>query len=102
MAEQLTPGRGVAAIEDAARNQLGESYSGASIYGLGHGIGLNQWEAPFLNANDAAEVDAPTFDSNMLQEGMTMALRVTLESEGKLIIYGNSYEVTSGGPRPLL
>ena len=28
---------------------LGEFYATASVYGLANGIGLNQWEAPFLN-----------------------------------------------------
>ena len=102
MAAHLRPGSDVAAIDDAARKQLGEFYVTASIYGLGHGIGLNQWEAPFLNANDADEIGAPAIGAATLKENMTLALRVTLETEGKLIIYGTSYEVTSGGPRSLL
>ncbi len=88
MAAHLQPGKSVAAIADTARQELGEIYAAASLYGLGHGIGLNQWEAPFLNANDANEVGAPMFDAATLNEGMTLALRVTLETEGKLIIYG--------------
>jgi Xaa-Pro aminopeptidase len=102
MAAHLRPGSDVAAIDDAARKQLGEFYVTASIYGLGHGIGLNQWEAPFLNANDADEVGTPAIGAATLKENMTLALRVTFETEGKLIIYGDSYEVTSGGPRSLL
>ncbi len=102
MAGQVKPGSSVAAVEETARKQLGEFFATASLYGLGHGIGLNQWEAPFFNANDANEVGAPTFDAATFNEGMAVALRVTFQTEGKLIIYGNSYEVTSGGSRSLL
>lgn len=102
MAAHLKPGTGVAAIDDTARKQLGEFYAAASIYGLGHGIGLNQWEAPFLNSHDAREVGAPTFEANTLHERMSLALRVTFETEGKLIIYGTTYEVANEGPRCLL
>jgi Xaa-Pro aminopeptidase len=102
MAAHLRPRNSVAAINDAARKELGEFYAAASLYGLGHGIGLNQWEAPFLNAEDALEVGAPAFDAATLNEGMTLALRVAFASEGRLIIYGNSYEVTSTGPMSLL
>jgi Xaa-Pro aminopeptidase len=102
MAAHLRPGNAVAAIEEIARKQLNEFYPAASIYGLGNGIGLNQWEAPFFNENDAAEVGAPDIDTATLNEGMTLALRATFESEAGLLIYGNSYEVTSGGPRSLL
>jgi hypothetical protein len=55
-----------------------------------------------LNANDADEVGTPAIGAATLKENMTLALRVTFETEGKLIIYGDSYEVTSGGPRSLL
>jgi len=102
MAAQLKPGGDVAAIESAARKQLGEFYAAASMYGLGHGIGLSQWEAPFLNDSDAHEVGAPWVGATTLNEGMTLALRATFETEGKLVIYGNSYEVTPGGARSLL
>jgi hypothetical protein len=33
---------------------------------------------------------------------MTLALRVTFESEGKLILFGDSFEVTTTGTRSLL
>ena len=58
MAKQLKPGGAVAAIDEAARKELGEFYAKASVYGLANGIGLNQWEAPFLNESDAHDVGA--------------------------------------------
>jgi hypothetical protein len=33
---------------------------------------------------------------------MTLALRVTFETEGKVIIYGDSFEVTTSGAKSLL
>jgi Xaa-Pro aminopeptidase len=102
MAARLKPGNGVAAIDDVARVQLGEFYAGASTYGLGHGIGLNQWEAPFLSEHDARQVGAASVGPRLLNEGMTLALRVVFDTQSKLMIYGDSYEVTSKGPRSLL
>jgi len=58
MARQLKPRGAVSAIDDTARKELGEFYAAASVYGLANGIGLNQWEAPFLNADDAQQVGA--------------------------------------------
>ncbi len=101
MAAHLTPGGAVAAIEKSARSQLGELYSTATKYGLGHGIGLNQWEAPFLNESDAREIGAPFGGAATLREAMILALRAAFEMDGKMIIYGNSYEVTGGGPKSL-
>jgi hypothetical protein len=37
----------------------------------------------------------------VLNENMTLALRVTFETEGKLILFGDSYEVTPDGPKSL-
>jgi Xaa-Pro dipeptidase len=102
MAENLKPGNSVAVLDGIARNELGEFYAAAASYGFGQGIGLNQWEAPFLSAEDAREVGAPAVDAATLCAGMTMALRVAFESAGKLVIYGSSYEVTSSGPKSLL
>jgi Xaa-Pro aminopeptidase len=102
MAAQLTPEIAVAAIEETARKQLGEFYTTASVYGLGHGIGLNQWEAPFINESDAREVGAPSVGATTLDENMTLALRVVIETEGKLIVFGDSFEVTAGEPRSLI
>jgi Xaa-Pro aminopeptidase len=102
MAACLKPGADIGAMEDIARSRLGEFYATASMYGIGHGIGLNQWEAPFFNDRDASEVGAPSVDAATLHEGMTLALRVTFKAEGRLIIYGNSYEVMAGGARSLL
>ena len=102
MAQQVKPNGAVAAIEETARRELGEFYGTASMYGLANGIGLNQWEAPFLNDNDAHEVGAGWAGATTLNEGMTLALRVTFETEGKLIIYGDSFEVTASGAQPLV
>ncbi|MBM4263837.1 MAG: aminopeptidase P family protein [Deltaproteobacteria bacterium] len=99
MAGQLKPNGTVAAIDETARKALGEFYATASVYGLANGIGLNQWEAPFLNSSDAAEVGAPTVDAQTLNENMTLALRVTIESEGKIVLYGDSFQVTGSGAR---
>jgi Xaa-Pro aminopeptidase len=102
MAAQLKPGRAVAAIDEAARDALGESYATSSVYGLANGIGLNQWEAPFLNEDDAREVGVPSMGATVLNERMALALRVALESEGKMILFGDSYEVTGSGARSLV
>jgi Xaa-Pro aminopeptidase len=97
MAKQLRPGASLAAIDETAGKELGEFYSKASVYGLANGIGLNQWEAPFLNERDAHEVGAVTVGATTLNENMTLALRVTIESEGKVVIYGDSFQVTASG-----
>ena len=81
---QLKPGGAVAAIDETARHALGEFYATAAMYGLANGIGLNQWEAPFLNEDDARQVGATSVGATMLNENMTLALRVTFESEGKI------------------
>ncbi|HEV2665928.1 MAG TPA: M24 family metallopeptidase, partial [Blastocatellia bacterium] len=102
MAKQLKPRGAVAAIEEAARRELGKFYATASVYGVANGIGLNQWEAPFLNEDDARQVGAPSVGATTLNENMTLALRVTFESEGKLVLFGDSFEVTASGARSLV
>jgi Xaa-Pro aminopeptidase len=102
MAEQLKPHGAVAAIGETARRELGEFYTKVSGYGLANGIGLNQWEAPFLNDDDAREVGAPSIGATTLNENMTLALRVVFETEGKVAIFGDSFEVTASGARSLL
>ena len=102
MARKLKPHSAVSAIADTAREELGEFYASASVYGLANGIGLNQWEAPFLNENDAHEVGAATVGATTLNENMTLALRVTIETEGKIVLFGDSFQVTAGGARTLL
>ena len=102
MASQLKPNGAVAAIDGIARRELGEFYSTAAMYGLANGIGLNQWEPPFLNESDARAVGATSVGANTLNEGMTLALRVTFETVGKVILYGDSFEVTKGGAKSLL
>ena len=72
------------------------------MYGLANGIGLNQWEAPFLNENDAREVGTSSTGATTLNEGMTLALRVALQVENKMILYGDSFEVTQGGAKSLV
>jgi Xaa-Pro aminopeptidase len=101
MARQLKPTGAVAAIDETARRELGEFYTTASKYGLANGVGLNQWEAPFLNQDDAREVGAPSAGPTALSENMALALRVTFETEGKLILFGDTFEVTRDGPKAL-
>ena len=102
MAETIKPGGAVAMIDEAARHALGEFYAGASVYGLGNGIGLNQWEGPFLNESDAHQIGAASLGATTLNEKMTLALRVTIEADGKIVLYGDSFEVTSSGAKSLL
>jgi hypothetical protein len=72
------------------------------MYGLANGIGLNQWEAPFLNEDDARQVGATSVGATILKENMTLALRVTFETEGKIVLFGDSFEVTESGAKSLL
>jgi Xaa-Pro aminopeptidase len=102
MASELKPGGVVAAVSESPRRELGELYSGAAMYGLANGIGLNQWEAPFLNESDAQEVGAPTVGPTILAEHMTLALRAAFQTEGKMIIFGDSFEVTANGAKSLV
>ena len=102
MARQLKPNRAIESIDDIARRELGEFYAAASVYGLANGIGLNQWEAPFLNESDAHEVGAATVGAATLNENMTLALRVTIETEGKIVLFGDSFQVTPEGAKALV
>jgi Xaa-Pro aminopeptidase len=102
MANQLKPKGAMAALDETARRGLGEFYGIASMYGLANGIGLNQWEAPFLCESDARQVGAASVGASALDENMTIALRVVFESEGKLILYGDSFEVTPSGAKSLV
>ena len=102
MAQQLRPSGTVAAIDSTARKELGEFYTKASVYGLANGIGLNQWEAPFLSESDAHEVGAATVGATTLTENMALALRVIIEAEGKIVLYGDSFQVTASGTKSLL
>jgi Xaa-Pro aminopeptidase len=101
IATQLKPGNSIKAIDETARKQLGEFYATAASYGLGNGIGLNQWEAPFFGEDEARQVGASSVGATSLNENMTLALRVGFETEGKLLLYGDSYEVTPNGPKSL-
>ena len=102
MADRLKPNETVAAIDETARRELGELYGAAAVYGLANGIGLNQWESPFLNEDDAREVGSPSVGATVLNEGMTLALRVALQVEGNMIIYGDSFEVAKSGASSLV
>jgi Xaa-Pro aminopeptidase len=102
MAQQLNPNGAVATIDETARKALGEFYATASVYGIANGIGLNQWEAPFLSEGDAREVGASFVGATTLNEDMTLALRVTIESQGKIVLFGDSFQVTAGGAKPLV
>jgi Xaa-Pro aminopeptidase len=102
MAAELKPGNSVAAIDDTARQELGEFYATAAVYGLGNGIGLNQWEAPFLSDDDARQVGALSVGATVLSENMTVALRVAFETEGKLVLFGDSFQITTTGAASLL
>ncbi len=102
MARLLKPNRATADIDDVARRELGEFYAAASQYGLANGIGLNQWEAPFLSEDDARQVGALSVGATTLDENMTLALRAAIESEGKIVLYGDSFHVTSGGAKSLM
>jgi len=97
IAGQLKPGNPVAAIDQCARNHLGEFYATASLYGLGNGIGLNQWEAPFLSEEEARQAGATLPNVASVDENMAVALRVAFESDGKLVMHGDSFEVTATG-----
>jgi hypothetical protein len=72
------------------------------MYGLANGIGLNQWEAPFLNESDAQEVGSPTVGPTILAEHMTLALRAGFQTESRMILVGDSFEVTADGAKSLL
>jgi Xaa-Pro aminopeptidase len=102
MAARLQPGQSLAAIAEAARAHLGEFYAGASLYGLGNGIGLSPWEAPFMSEAEAQAMAASYDPSMTLEENMTLALRVVFEAEGKLIVCGDTFEVRAGGPVALV
>jgi Xaa-Pro aminopeptidase len=101
MAAQLRPANSVKAIEETARKQLGEFYAAASSYGLGNGIGLDQREAPFFTDDEARRAGSPSVGATELSDHMTLALRVAFETDGKLLLFGDSYEVNPDGPKPL-
>ncbi len=102
MARELKAGGAVGGIEIAGRGALGELYCKAAPYGLANGIGLNLWEAPFLNEDDAREVGATAVGTTVLKEHMTMALRAAFPVHGKIVLYGDSFEVTANGAKSLL
>ena len=102
MATHLKPGSAVASIDETARKELGEFYATASVYGFGNGIGLSQWESPFFSEEEARQMGFTTGGSPSLQQDMTLALRVVFESAGKLVVFGDSFQVTANGPVSLI
>ena len=102
LAKQLKPHQSTAEIEDVARRELGEFYPTAAVYGLANGIGLNLWEAPFLNQGDAHEVGAFSLGSERLNENMTLALRVVIASADNIVISGDTFQVTTVGAQSLV
>lgn len=102
MAAQLKPGNSIKSIDDTAREQLGEFYANAALYGLGNGVGLNQWEVPFWTEEDEREFGVGLVDARSVHENTSLALRLVMESEGKLVICGDTYEVTANGPQSLV
>jgi Xaa-Pro aminopeptidase len=101
MAKELKPKNAVAAVASTAERELGEFSAQASLYGLANGIGLSPWEAPFLNENDARQVGAASAGAAGLDANMTLALRAAFQNEGKMILYGDTFEVTASGAKPL-
>ena len=101
LAAALRPGKSMAEISRMARQELGEFFPQAVAYGLGNGIGLSQWEPPFFAEGQELRVDAAAHEPSILEKGMVLALRVALQSQGKLILAGDSYEITPSGPRVL-
>ena len=101
LAEQLKPNRSTDQIDDIARRELGEFYPGAALYGIANGIGLNLWEAPFLNQDDACEVGALSVNTTQLDENMVLAVRVVIESAGKIVVCGDTFQVTAAGAKSL-
>jgi hypothetical protein len=63
---------------------------------------LNQWEAPFLSEEEAMQAGSVSANSGTLDENMALALRVTFESEGRLVMFGDSFEITPSGAVSLL
>ena len=64
--------------------------------------GLDRHDAAILFSEDEArQVGSPSVGATLLNENMTLALRVAFETEGKLILFGDSYEVTPDGPKSL-
>ena len=70
--------------------------------GLGNGIGLNQWEEPFLSEDEARQFGSTLPIGASLEQSMTLALRVVFESEGRLVLCGDSLEGTASGAVSLL
>ena len=100
MANALGAAKSTAHVDAIARKELGELYPGASIYGLGNGVGLSQWEAPFI-AEEPEVFRERDFGPASLEEDMAVALRVAFQAEGTFILAGDSYQITPGGVRVL-
>jgi Xaa-Pro aminopeptidase len=101
MATQLKPANSIKAIQETARKQLGEFFATASSYGFGNGIGLDQREAPFFSDDEARRARSLSGSAAELNDNTTLALRIAFETEGRFILFGDSYEVTPDGPKSL-
>ena len=101
MTRNIQPGHSPDSVDGVARQQLGDFYTTASIYGLGNGIGLDPWEAPFFDEAGAREASSVTSSPPILESDMTLAFRVAIAMEGKLVLHGDSYHLTPSGLVPL-
>jgi len=55
-----------------------------------------------LSEDEARQMRVATGGTPALGKDMTLALRVVFETEGKLIVFGDSFQVTPDGPKSLL
>lgn len=90
MMHDARAGAGVASLVESARGLLGEG-TGAEIYGLGNGIGLDLAEGPALHAG------AP----GRLQTDMTLAVRVILHGRDHSVAIARTLRVSEDGGIPL-
>ncbi len=100
MLNALEPGRSTAEVAEIARIQLGELYPPAALYGLGNGIGLSQWEPPFLSEGPDY-LRKPHYVPAILEKDMAFTLRAALQAEGRFVLAGDSYQITASGARTL-
>ncbi|HZD41281.1 MAG TPA: M24 family metallopeptidase, partial [Terriglobales bacterium] len=99
MSANIRPGQSLKTVDDGVRRCLGDLHATAAAYGLGNGIGLSPWEAPFLDQEEGPN----TISSNAqtLECDMTLTLRVGIAPERNLALFGDSYHVTARGLIPL-
>ncbi len=100
MSAALAPAKSTAEVVAIAREQLGEHYAAATMYGLGNGIGLSQWEFPFIAEEPEYSMEY-NFTAASLEKDIPVALRVGFEADGVFVLSGDSYRITSDGARAL-